>query len=98
MPAPLRVKVFIPNAFTPNNSGPQSNNVFGVNIPGATNYKMEIFDRLGGLVFHTESIDDSWDGYFKNRPCQQGIYSYKISYIDVFGDPQIINGVVQLIR
>ena len=31
------------------------------------NFKLNIYNRYGEVVFETNSIDEGWDGKFKNR-------------------------------
>jgi PKD repeat protein len=38
------------------------------------NYKLQIFNRLGVLIFVTTDIDHPWNGYYKGKLCPQGVY------------------------
>jgi len=93
----LEVKVsgdiVFPNAFTPDPSGPNggyysnndySNHVFFPVAKGVSEFKMQIFNRWGELVFETNDINIGWDGYYKGRLCEQGVYVYqaKATFID----------------
>jgi gliding motility-associated-like protein len=54
-------KVFFPNAFTPNNDG--INDVFIPTIFGAVaNYKLNIYNRFGQLIFQTSDPARGWNG------------------------------------
>jgi len=69
---------FIPNAFTPNGDG--KNDIFRVlgqyrNI----RFNMYIYDRWGQLMFHSENIDEGWDGTYKNNLCMSGTYTWLIN-------------------
>ena len=70
---------YVPNAFTPNGDG--VNNGFNGKGEGIAEYEMNIFDRWGELIFHSNSLTDNWDGVSKFRAtqCQQDVYVYKIS-------------------
>lgn len=69
--------VYVPNAFSPNNDG--SNDLFRPYINcSIESYKLQIFDRWGGLVFETESIEGGWDGRYQNRVINTGVYLYSI--------------------
>jgi gliding motility-associated-like protein len=90
---------YAPNAFTPNEDG--LNDVF---LPLGTFNKdkpfvMLIFNRWGELIFETNSYIP-WDGRSRNSNeyCKDGVYIWKISYIDVNGLNQKLSGRVTLIR
>jgi len=85
--------IVFPNAFTPDPSGPNggyysnndySNHVFFPVAKGVSEFKMQIFNRWGELVFETNDINIGWDGYYKGRLCEQGVYVYqaKATFID----------------
>jgi gliding motility-associated-like protein len=74
--------VFVPNSFTPN--GDKINNTFFPVIRDITNekYVFSIYNRWGELVFSTTNLDEKWDGTYKGKKAQVGIYSWTIKYID----------------
>jgi PKD repeat protein len=37
-------------------------------------YKLQIFNRLGVLIFETHDINKPWNGYYRGRLCPQGVY------------------------
>ena len=73
-------RIYIPNAFTPNNDG--LNDVFlikGVGIRIVN--RLTIYDRWGHLVFERSNflLDDksaAWDGKYKGLPVPAGVYVY----------------------
>lgn len=80
------MNVFIPDAFTPNGDG--VNDEFslvgqGLNADGFLFY---IFNRKGQLIFSTTDINERWDGTHNGRPCQDGIYTYKIKAVGMNGE------------
>ncbi len=42
------------------------------------NYKLQIFNRLGVLIFQSNDINVPWNGYYKNKLCQQGVYVWYV--------------------
>ncbi len=76
-------KVFVPRAFTPNGTGPASNETVGVSNPFAMEelISFEIYDRWGGRVFHTDSPFDQWDGSLGGKMLNPGVFLYKMKYI-----------------
>lgn len=71
-------RFWIPNAFSPD--GNELNDVFMPITFGISNYTFEIFDRWGHRVFLTHNTKEGWDGTFKNKACQQDIYTWKVTY------------------
>jgi gliding motility-associated-like protein len=71
-------KLFIPNAFSPNNDG--VNDVFKPVTDCQLQYSMQIFNKWGAIVFATEDITRGWDGRVNGNKVQDGQYSYIIFY------------------
>lgn len=78
--------VVFPNAFTPNSDGPSGgyyipgnldNDIFFPYTSGVIEYKFQIFNRWGELIFETEDIKQGWDGYYRDKICQVGVYVWK---------------------
>ena len=89
--------VWVPNAFTPDKP---ENNVFrsytGNNI---RDYSLYIYDREGRQVFYTDDKDAAWDGTFKGRKCEKGVYVWVVSYRRLETDKVIQQkGTVTLLR
>lgn len=78
--------VVFPNVFTPNPDGGNggsydigslTNDVFFPYTSGVTEFKFEIFNRWGELIFVSDDINIGWDGYYKGNVCQQDVYIWK---------------------
>ncbi len=54
------VKIFIPEAFSPNRDG--KNDTYVIIRPYATQISMEIFNRWGNLVYRSNDYQNDWDG------------------------------------
>jgi len=88
--------LWVPNAFTPGDNG--INDTFmakGINI---SQFQMSIFNRWGEEIWFTRNINVGWDGRYAGKVCKQGIYSYKITYIDHEGYAKTLTGMVTLVR
>ncbi|HVN59277.1 MAG TPA: PKD domain-containing protein [Bacteroidales bacterium] len=72
--------------FTPNPSGPIDINHLptgGTEIDQfffppirekVLDYKLQIFNRWGTLIFESHDINKPWNGYYKGKLCKQGVY------------------------
>ena len=89
---------FIPNAFTPDNKGPESNATFSVISDHAQAFKIEIYNKWGQKVFESKDINNSWDGTFLGQHCPNGVYVYSIDLINKTGVEYSYQGTVNLIR
>ena len=87
---------FVPNVFSPNGDG--LNDV--VNIHGAciASYNFQIFNRWGELVFETKDPAVSWDGTFRGKPMDTGVFMYSADGITRDGSPFSAKGNITLLR
>jgi gliding motility-associated-like protein len=91
---------WVPNTFTPD--GNEFNQLFGpiitegVDINGFT---FIIFNRWGEVIFESQNPEGKWDGTFKGKKVQDGVYSWKLVF-NIFGNDGKItdSGHVTLIR
>ena len=42
------------------------------------NYKLQVFNRLGVLIFESRNINVPWNGYYKGKLCPQGVYVWYV--------------------
>jgi len=84
---PTNEIVIFPNVFTPNpdqssgglyNPLDLSNDVFFPHNYGIIEYNLEIYSRWGELLFVSDNIKIGWDGYYKNKICQQDVYVWQV--------------------
>jgi gliding motility-associated-like protein len=89
--------IYVPSAFTPNGDG--ANDVLKIVAPGIRQLSyLRIFDRWGAEVFHTTSLDATWDGTVSGHPVPSGVYVWMIQGIDLQGAALTQRGTVLLIR
>lgn len=92
--------VLIPTGFSPNNDGINDKLAIFHNCKyGITDFKINIYNRWGELIFVSKNINQNWDGTYKNKPAAIGVYSYSVEYLKN-GDSKINHqsGNITLIR
>ena len=89
-------RVFFPDAFTPDGDG--LNDEFRANARFYSSFEMDIFNRWGELIFHSDNIDQTWDGNYNGKPAQQDTYVVKITLTDESGAATSHEGSLRLLR
>lgn len=88
--------VFVPNSFTPNGDG--LNDILYVRGEVVESLYFAIYDRWGECVFETDNQLRGWDGTYKGKACDQGVYVFYLE-VNCFGKlKNLIKGNVTLIR
>ncbi|MBB2144681.1 T9SS type B sorting domain-containing protein [Pedobacter sp. LMG 31464] len=91
---PYCKEIIAPNAFSPNGDG--INDFWRVGgLENEPNSSIQIFNRLGVLVFNGRGNNPVWDGNIKNSPAPIGVYYYVITTSTL---PQSLNGTLTLLR
>ena len=54
-----------------------NNDIFFPYTAGVTDFQFAIFDRWGEQVFESLDVKKGWDGYYKGKLCEQGVYVWK---------------------
>ncbi|MBQ9255162.1 MAG: gliding motility-associated C-terminal domain-containing protein [Bacteroidales bacterium] len=57
-----------------------TNRTFKLHIDNLSEYNLKIFNRWGTLMFETNDIEQAWDCTYKDKPVQQGVYVWKVTY------------------
>lgn len=91
-------EVFVPNAFSPNGDG--KNDEFRVGtIRNMINVQeFRIFNRWGQEIFYTNDIRKGWDGTYKGKKQDPGVYHYMMRVAYANGKTKFIKGDVTLVR
>ena len=92
-----KATIWAPNAFTPEES---TNNMFFIRYLGITDYRIDLYTRGGVLVWHSDDMNEGWDGTYKGKPCPQDAYVWIIHYRDVTAPKNLLSkkGTVTLLR
>ncbi len=95
-------RVYIPNAFTPNND--MNNDVFMIHGgKGAQSADIKVFDRWGELVYREPNAEFNnpefgWDGTHNGTVCPAGVYVYLVDVTFNTGEILPYKGQLTLIR
>lgn len=72
--------VYIPNAFTPD--GDQFNNEWTPVVAlEPQEWHLTIYNRWGEVLWESYDPGAGWDGFYKGRKMQQGVYGYALRYV-----------------
>lgn len=92
--------LYIPNAFTPNSDG--LNDGFKALGVGIEEFKLQVFDRWGALVFESDDINKGWDGSVNGKgdmeSNKQEVYVWKAQVVDVLKHHHNMVGHVTLLK
>ncbi len=89
--------IFIPNSFSPNND--KSNDVLYIRSNEVEEIKIfRIFDRWGNLVFETSDIDQGWNGTYKAKMVDPGVFVYYLEGTCRNGGEVFLKGNVTVLR
>ena len=90
--------IFVPDAFTPDNSGPNENNTFIPKVINNKTFYMGVYNRWGEKMYETTDLTKGWDGNYLGKPAQQGVYVYKIIVTSLEDKLFQYNGTFTLLR
>ena len=93
------VRLNVPNTVTIDDNG--LNELFFPvfsNFEEILNFKLEIFNRWGELIFETKDIQGGWNGTYNGVPVQSGTYTWKVTYKDLDGFDYQAVGHINVLR
>lgn len=89
--------VWIPSAFTPDND--TKNDTWTWNGEcRPEDFHMEIYDRLGEVIFKTNDPERPWDGTCKGVMSPSGMYAYRVGYRLPYQERKEVVGSIALLR
>jgi gliding motility-associated-like protein len=89
-------ELFVPTIFSPNDDG--LNDLECVMGSCVIAIDFTIYNRWGEAVFITTERDECWDGNFRGKPAQTGVYVYKLKAILDNGQTITQSGNINLTR
>ncbi len=90
-------KIFVPTAFSPNGDG-QNDVLYVRGALCAIQLHFQLFDRWGEVVFETTNPATGWDGTFKGKTMETGVFAYYLTAILSNGQSVSKRGNITLIR
>lgn len=90
------VQVHLPDAFSPD--GNNLNDTFRAKGLFIQEYTLTIYSRWGEIVYQSVSIEEGWDGRYRNEDAPAGKYVYSVRVRDFAGRPYTKEGTVHLVR
>ena len=93
-----RCQLYMPSAFTPNGDG--KNDVFkALDGKNVIEFNLQVYNRWGELVFSSKDINKGWDGRYKNKLQDSGVYVWIVNYRTITDIKEnTLKGKVLLIR
>ncbi|MDP1799791.1 MAG: PKD domain-containing protein [Bacteroidota bacterium] len=88
--------VFVPNTFTPNGDG--KNDILYVRGLKVDEIYFAVYNRWGEKVFETTDKTKGWDGIYKSRPADVGVFGWYLKVKCINGEENFKKGNVTLIR
>lgn len=97
---PEEVIYYVPNTFTPN--GDEHNNLFNpVFVCGydPLEYRFDVYNRWGEIVFTSLDAKAGWDGTYQGIPAKEGVFGWKLEYkADNTTEKKVLTGHANLLR
>ncbi len=88
--------VFLPTGFTPNNDG--INDILYMRSNFISEIYFTIYDRWGEKLFESNDVKIGWDGTYKGKKLDQGVYGYYITFKCNNGAESFKKGNITLLR
>lgn len=89
-------EIFVPTIFSPNDDG--NNDEHCVMGDCVQEFELSIYNRWGERVFISDNQANCWDGIFRGKPVQTGVYVYKLRIRLVDGTEVIDSGNINVVR
>jgi gliding motility-associated-like protein len=92
----IEPEIFIPNAFSPNDDG--SNDILYVRGNTIREMLLRVYNRWGEKVFETTNPSAGWDGTYKGKKVQPGVYDYYVEATCVNNEKFFKKGNITVLR
>ena len=92
----LESVIGIPTAFSPNND--THNDVLFVRGSGIASFTLMIYNRYGEKVFESNDLSTGWNGTYKGKPENTGVFAYYLEYEYSNGEKGSLKGNITLVK
>ena len=89
-------EIFVPTIFSPNFDG--TNDMHCVLGGCIRDFELIIYNRWGERVFVSRDPNNCWDGYFRGKQVQSGVYVYKLTTTLIDGTQIKDSGNINVVR
>ncbi|MBK6641980.1 MAG: gliding motility-associated C-terminal domain-containing protein [Bacteroidia bacterium] len=89
------MSIYIPNSFTPNGDG--LNDTFGAYGEAIKDFRMQVFNRWGQMIFESNNVEYRWDGTHEGTQVPQGSYVYRVVAKGITGKQTTKDGTVNIV-
>ena len=90
--------IYLPNAFTPNQDNKNDLLLVRGNYILDEEFVFRIFDRWGNLVFESFDPSTGWDGNYKGKACDPGVFVYYFEALCIDNEKYFEKGNITLIK
>jgi PKD repeat protein len=79
------------------NPGEPDPDIFRPVADGVEEYRLEIYNRWGELIFVSDDVNRGWNGFIKGSPAKQDVYVWRVTATFTNGRPFVNAGDVTLL-
>jgi gliding motility-associated-like protein len=90
--------LFAENSFTPNGDGLNDYFMPQALAERSVNFKLQIMDRFGKVIYQTSNANEPWDGTSSGQTSPTGVYIWSVTLINEEGQPEQYKGHITVIR
>lgn len=89
-------ELLIPNVFSPNGDG--VNDIWKVAYRSLIEFRCQIFDKHGHLIYHFDNPDEGWNGKNGSKFVSPGVYFYVIEAVGADGKKYKKSGDINILN
>lgn len=89
-------ELYLPTAFSPNGDG--ENDEYCVRSNCIRDMQFEIYNRWGELVFSSTDPAVCWDGTWRDKPCENAVFTYFLRATMIDGTQEERQGNISLVK
>ncbi len=79
------------------NPGEADPRIFRPVAEGIEEYRLEIYNRWGELIYTSEDVNKGWNGFIKDAPVKQDVYVWRVTATFTNGTPYVKAGDVTVL-